>query len=134
MRAHLQGVIWQTLVHSNLQLQRTRQNNIVVAGLIQSNNEFTDEQLFCELCWVEFNINPSVIKATRLEIRSKAVRVSHCWLFCRSRNRAQARLLLSLARFLRDSSDAYTVASSVFLSPHQTKAERNVNQHTKKTD
>jgi len=107
-------------VHSDLQLQKTRQRNIVVAGLPQRSNEFTDEQLFRELCQVEFNIDPSVIKTTRLGNKIEG----RCQpLLVVLQEAEQAGLLLSLARSLRDSADTYT-ASSVFLSPHQTKAER----------
>lgn len=107
-------------VHSDLQLQKTRQRNVVVAGLPQGSTEFTDEQLFCELCRVEFNIDPSVIKTTRLGNKIEG----RCQpLLVVLQEAEQAGLLLSLARSLRDSADTYT-ASSVFLSPHQTKAER----------
>jgi len=106
-------------VHTDLKLKQSRQNNLVVTGL-PDNKDLTDEQLFSELCSVEFGIIPVVSQTKRLgkkfEGRLQPVLVVF-------QEADQAKLLLSLARTLRDSSDSYT-ASSVYLSSHLTRAER----------
>jgi len=106
-------------VHTDLKLKQSRQNNLVVTGL-PDNEGFTDKQLFSELCSVEFGITPVVSQTKRLgkkfEGRLQPVLVVF-------QEADQAKLLLSLARTLRDSSDSYT-ASSIYLSSHLTRAER----------
>ena len=52
-------------MHTDLKLKQSRQNNLVVTGL-PDNEDFTDEQLFSELCSVEFGITPVVSQTKRL--------------------------------------------------------------------
>jgi len=108
-----------TAVHSELRLKKSRASNIVVSGL-PHNTDLTDVELFIELCVQEFNICPIVVHAKRLgreaEGRSQPLLIV-------LQEEEQAKLLLSLARSLRDSEDVYT-SSNVFFTPHQTRAER----------
>jgi len=115
-------------VHTDLKLKQSRQSHIVVSGLpYKDKDEFADEQLFSELCWVEFGVTPVVMHTKRLgtKVETKLQPV-----LIVLQEIEQAQLLLSLAKLLRNSSDSYT-ANSVFLSPHQTQAERQAEYETR---
>ena len=106
-------------VHADLQLKQSRHCSIVVSGLPHK-TDLNDEQLFSELCWVEFHVAPVIMHSKRL---GRKVENKLQPLLVVLQDEDQAKLLLSFAKLLRDSQDDYT-ASSIFISPHQTRAER----------
>jgi len=106
-------------VHADLQLKQSRHCNIVVSGLPHK-TDLNDEQFFSELCWVEFHVVPVIMHTKRL---GRKVENKLQPLLIVLQDEDQAKLLLSFAKLLRDSQDDYT-ASSIFISPHQTRAER----------
>lgn len=87
---------------------------------LPNRTEHSDEQLFSELCYVEFHVVPVIMHTKRL---GRPVENKLQPLLVVLQDEDQARLLLSSAKQLRDSQDDYT-ASSIFISPHQTRAER----------
>lgn len=108
-----------TAVHSDLQLKQSRICNVVITGL-PKNPDQSDEELVVELCLAEFGINPDVTHIKRL---GREVEDRTQPLLIVLQTEAQAKLLLSHAKTLRQSEDDYT-AAHVYLSPHQTRAER----------
>jgi len=106
-------------VHADLQLKQSRHCNIVVSGL-PINSDLTDEQQFTELSYAEFNYTPAIIHTKRL---GKKIVNRLQPLLVVLQDEEQAGLLLSFAKLLRNSSDEYT-SRSIFISPHQTRAER----------
>lgn len=106
-------------VHADLQLKQSRHCNIVVTGL-PFNSDLTDEQQFTELSYAEFNYTPAIIHTKRL---GKKIVNRLQPLLVVLQDEEQAGLLLSFAKLLRNSSDEYT-SRSIFISPHQTRAER----------
>lgn len=106
-------------VHADLKLKESRMHNLVITGLPVS-TDYTDEQLFSELCWIEFGVTPVVMQTKRLGRKNEGKLQPVLVVF---QEEEQAKLLLSLAKMLRNSADAYT-ASSIYLSSHLTRAER----------
>lgn len=108
-----------TAVHSDLQLKQSRSKNIVVSGL-PPNDDYSDRELFVELCQVEFGICPTVTHVKRL---GKSLHGRLQPLLVCLQGEDEANQLLSLARMLRHSTDVYA-ANHVYLTAHQTRAER----------
>lgn len=108
-----------TAVHTDLQLKQSRNHHVVVTGL-PHNTDMSDDELFKELCDSEFGIVPQIERTQRLGKKS-ADRPQPLLIVLSTAE--QATSLLSYAKSLRDSYDAYT-RRYVFLSVHQTHAER----------
>jgi hypothetical protein len=106
-------------VHTEMQLKHSRSCNIVVTGL-PYNPELSDEERFTALCYDEFGITPVMVTVKRLG-REASGKLQP--LLVVLQDEAQAQLLLSQAKLLRDSFDSYT-ANSIYISAHQTRAER----------
>ena len=108
-------------VHSDLRVKQSRSCNIVVSGM-PTHDEFTDDEFFAELCTLEFGISPDIIRTVRLgNVSSDRLRP----LLVVLHHEQVAKELLALAKHLRQSEDEYT-SKCIFISPHQTRAERQV--------
>jgi len=105
--------------HSELRLKERRGSNIVVTGLPDTLS-VTDEELITDLCKTEFDISLNVVHAKRL---GRKVEGRLQPLLVVLQEEEMAKLLLSRAKFLRDSDDAYT-ANNIYFTAHQTRAER----------
>jgi len=108
-------------VHNDLRVKQSRSCNIVVSGL-PIHDEFSDDEFFAELCSLEFGISPDVIRTVRLGAESSD-RLRP--LLVVLRHEQGAKDLLAMAKQLRQSDDEYT-SRCIYISPHQTRAERQV--------
>ena len=108
-------------VHSDLRVKQSRSCNVVVSGM-PTHDEFTDDEFFAEMCTLEFGTSPDIIRTVRLgNVSSDRLRP----LLVVLHNEQEAKDLLALAKLLRQSEDEYT-SKCIYISPHQTRAERQV--------
>lgn len=107
-----------TAVYIDQSERQRRQSNVVVSGL-QPSQTVSDAELFKNLCFSEFGIQPDIVKLKRLgSHHTKKVQP----ILVNMRQNAQAQLLISSAKQLRQSSDA-AVRDHVYINPDLTRAE-----------
>jgi hypothetical protein len=108
-----------TAVYTDLHIKDIMKRNVVIYG-INPDDELIDIELIQELCSREFNYVPDIVNVRRLG-KPSADRVQPLLVVLQSEFHANQ--LLDCARHLRQSEDEYT-SLNVFISPHQTRAER----------
>lgn len=107
-----------TAVYIDQSERQRRQSNVVVSGL-QPSQTVSDAELFKNLCFSEFGIQPDIVKLKRLgSHQTNKVQP----ILVNMRQNAQAQLLISSAKQLRQSSDA-AVRDHVYINPDLTRAE-----------
>ena len=105
-------------MHTEFRTMSSRSSNVVVSGLKPA-SETSDEQLFKDLCFNYLSLHVDVVKTVRTG-EHKDGRIQH--LLVTLTGSSEVSKLLSVARILRQSNDAY-VNKNVFINKHLTPAE-----------